>query len=152
MVTPSHHRVHHDRRVHKNFGGMFIVYDRLFGTFVPEVAPRPGCVFGTDAGAGGRRCRGATALPAADRQAVVGGAWLPHRARAAALAAAALDRARPLGSTATSPEALAAITAVVAVYVVGDGDPDHRGPDAAGAALRVHPARAAKLTGITRRR
>lgn len=36
FVTPSHHRVHHDRRVHKNFGGVFIVWDRLFGTFLDE--------------------------------------------------------------------------------------------------------------------
>jgi len=36
LMTPSHHRVHHDRRVHKNFGGMFIVWDRLFGSFLDE--------------------------------------------------------------------------------------------------------------------
>lgn len=34
--TPSHHRVHHDRRLHKNFGGVFIIWDRLFGTFQDE--------------------------------------------------------------------------------------------------------------------
>ena len=34
--TPSHHRVHHDRRVHKNFGGVLIIWDRLFGTFLDE--------------------------------------------------------------------------------------------------------------------
>ncbi|EDQ92769.1 uncharacterized protein MONBRDRAFT_21882 [Monosiga brevicollis MX1] len=34
--TPSHHRVHHDRRVHKNFGGILIIWDRMFGTFVDE--------------------------------------------------------------------------------------------------------------------
>ena len=34
LMTPSHHRVHHDRRVHKNYGGLLIVWDRLFGTFV----------------------------------------------------------------------------------------------------------------------
>jgi alkylglycerol monooxygenase len=32
----SHHRVHHDRRVHKNYGGIFIIWDRLFGSFVDE--------------------------------------------------------------------------------------------------------------------
>jgi len=36
FMTPSHHRVHHDRRVHKNFGGFLIVWDRLFGTFLDE--------------------------------------------------------------------------------------------------------------------
>lgn len=37
--TPSHHRVHHgmDRQyLDKNYGGIFIVWDRLFGTFEPE--------------------------------------------------------------------------------------------------------------------
>merc|ERR1719409_1074661 len=36
LMTPSHHRVHHDRRVHKNFGGVLIVWDRLFGSFQDE--------------------------------------------------------------------------------------------------------------------
>jgi len=36
LMTPSHHRVHHDRRVHKNFGGMFIIWDRMFGSFLDE--------------------------------------------------------------------------------------------------------------------
>jgi len=37
--TPSHHRVHHgcnDRYLDKNHGGIFIVWDRLFGTFLAE--------------------------------------------------------------------------------------------------------------------
>lgn len=37
--TPSHHRVHHASETHlldKNFGGVLIVWDRLFGTFAPE--------------------------------------------------------------------------------------------------------------------
>jgi sterol desaturase/sphingolipid hydroxylase (fatty acid hydroxylase superfamily) len=39
FVTPSHHRVHHarnERYLNKNFGGMLIIWDRLFGTFEPE--------------------------------------------------------------------------------------------------------------------
>lgn len=39
MNTPSHHRVHHavnPAYIDKNYGGMFIVWDRLFGTFVRE--------------------------------------------------------------------------------------------------------------------
>jgi hypothetical protein len=39
MMTPSHHRVHHAqnaRYIDKNYGGMFIVWDRLFGSFTPE--------------------------------------------------------------------------------------------------------------------
>lgn len=37
--TPSHHRVHHGRNpqyLDKNYGAVFIVWDRLFGTFEPE--------------------------------------------------------------------------------------------------------------------
>jgi hypothetical protein len=45
LVTPSHHRVHHDVRLHKNFGGTLIIWDRLFDTFVEE-PPRPACRFG----------------------------------------------------------------------------------------------------------
>jgi len=41
MNTPSHHRVHHgsnDEYIDRNHGGIFIVWDRLFGTFEPERA------------------------------------------------------------------------------------------------------------------
>lgn len=37
--TPSHHRVHHGSNVEQhdtNFGGVLIIWDRLFGTFVDE--------------------------------------------------------------------------------------------------------------------
>ncbi|MGV0645953.1 sterol desaturase family protein [Mycolicibacterium sp. XJ879] len=37
--TPSHHRVHHgmdNQYLDKNYGGILIVWDRLFGTFAPE--------------------------------------------------------------------------------------------------------------------
>jgi sterol desaturase/sphingolipid hydroxylase (fatty acid hydroxylase superfamily) len=40
--TPSHHRVHHGANVEyldRNHGGIFILWDRLFGTFEPERAP-----------------------------------------------------------------------------------------------------------------
>lgn len=39
LNTPSHHRVHHgsnEQYLDKNHAGIFIVWDRLFGTFVPE--------------------------------------------------------------------------------------------------------------------
>lgn len=39
MNTPSHHRVHHAtnaRYLDKNYAGVFIVWDRMFGTFEPE--------------------------------------------------------------------------------------------------------------------
>lgn len=44
MVTPSNHRVHHGRNriyVDKNYGGVFIVWDRLFGTFQDELDDEP---------------------------------------------------------------------------------------------------------------
>lgn len=37
--TPSHHRVHHGSnpaQIDRNFGGVFIIWDRLFGTFRDE--------------------------------------------------------------------------------------------------------------------
>lgn len=37
--TPSHHRVHHgsqEQYLDRNYGGILIVWDRLFGTFEPE--------------------------------------------------------------------------------------------------------------------
>lgn len=40
--TPSHHRVHHGRNVEyldRNYAGILIVWDRLFGSFEPERAP-----------------------------------------------------------------------------------------------------------------
>jgi sterol desaturase/sphingolipid hydroxylase (fatty acid hydroxylase superfamily) len=41
LNTPSHHRVHHGRNVEyldRNYGGILIVFDRLFGSFEPERA------------------------------------------------------------------------------------------------------------------
>ncbi|MFE9955514.1 sterol desaturase family protein [Micromonospora sp. NPDC005299] len=40
--TPSHHRVHHGSNAEyldRNYGGILIVWDRLFGSFEPERAP-----------------------------------------------------------------------------------------------------------------
>jgi sterol desaturase/sphingolipid hydroxylase (fatty acid hydroxylase superfamily) len=40
MNTPSHHRVHHatnPRYLDRNYAGVFIVWDRMFGTFEPEL-------------------------------------------------------------------------------------------------------------------
>jgi sterol desaturase/sphingolipid hydroxylase (fatty acid hydroxylase superfamily) len=50
MNTPSHHRVHHatnPQYLDRNYAGVFIVWDRLFGTFIEERAddkPRYGIV------------------------------------------------------------------------------------------------------------
>lgn len=48
LVTPSNHRVHHARNpcyVDRNYGGVFILWDRLFGTFADEREDQP-CVYG----------------------------------------------------------------------------------------------------------
>jgi alkylglycerol monooxygenase len=46
LNTPSHHRVHHavnPQYLDRNYGGTFIVWDRLFGSFAPEREP---CIYG----------------------------------------------------------------------------------------------------------
>jgi alkylglycerol monooxygenase len=48
FVTPSNHRVHHaqnDIYLDRNYGGVFILWDRLFGTFQEELDDEP-VVFG----------------------------------------------------------------------------------------------------------
>ena len=49
FCSPSNHRVHHavnDSYLDKNYGGILIVWDRLFGTFKDE-DPQEKCVYGT---------------------------------------------------------------------------------------------------------
>lgn len=44
LNTPSHHRVHHGRNpeyIDRNFGGVLIIWDKLFGTFTPEDDANP---------------------------------------------------------------------------------------------------------------
>jgi alkylglycerol monooxygenase len=44
LVTPSNHRVHHARNegyLDRNYGGIFILWDRLFGTFTDERDEEP---------------------------------------------------------------------------------------------------------------
>jgi sterol desaturase/sphingolipid hydroxylase (fatty acid hydroxylase superfamily) len=44
MNTPSHHRVHHGtnpRYLDRNYAGVFIIWDRMFGTFEAERADEP---------------------------------------------------------------------------------------------------------------
>ena len=48
FVTPSNHRVHHainNEYVDKNYGGVFILWDRLFGSFQEELEGEE-CVYG----------------------------------------------------------------------------------------------------------
>ncbi len=52
--TPSHHRVHHannPRYLDANYAGVFMVWDRMFGSFIPEEKTEP-CRYGlvTDLG------------------------------------------------------------------------------------------------------
>jgi sterol desaturase/sphingolipid hydroxylase (fatty acid hydroxylase superfamily) len=47
--SPSNHRVHHavnDPYIDKNYGAIFVLWDRLFGTFAEEKEP---CIYGTRA-------------------------------------------------------------------------------------------------------
>lgn len=50
MNTPSHHRVHHatnPRYLDRNYAGVFIIWDRMFGTFTAEIdedRPRYGII------------------------------------------------------------------------------------------------------------
>ena len=47
--TPSNHRVHHARNpeyLDANFGGVLVIFDRLFGTYIPERDDVP-CDYGT---------------------------------------------------------------------------------------------------------
>jgi sterol desaturase/sphingolipid hydroxylase (fatty acid hydroxylase superfamily) len=44
FVTPSHHRVHHASNIpylDKNMGMLLIIWDRMFGTFAPEMPGEP---------------------------------------------------------------------------------------------------------------
>lgn len=48
FVTPSNHRVHHAQNrvyIDRNYGGVFIIWDRLFGTFQEELESDP-VIFG----------------------------------------------------------------------------------------------------------
>jgi alkylglycerol monooxygenase len=48
LNTPSHHRVHHgtnDAYIDRNYAGVLIIWDRMFGSFVPETEePRYGII------------------------------------------------------------------------------------------------------------
>jgi sterol desaturase/sphingolipid hydroxylase (fatty acid hydroxylase superfamily)/uncharacterized membrane protein YhhN len=47
FCSPSNHRVHHavnDKYIDRNYGGLLVVWDRLFGTFVEE---DEACIYGT---------------------------------------------------------------------------------------------------------
>ena len=52
LVTPSNHRVHHARNpryIDRNYAGVFIVWDRWFGSFQDELPEEP-CVYGVTKG------------------------------------------------------------------------------------------------------
>ena len=49
FCAPSNHRVHHavnDKYLDKNYGGIFLVWDRMFGSYIAEDDAVP-CVYGT---------------------------------------------------------------------------------------------------------
>ena len=48
LNTPSHHRVHHameEQYIDKNYGGILIIFDRMFGTYAVEEKGIP-CTYG----------------------------------------------------------------------------------------------------------
>ena len=48
FVTPSHHRVHHATNecyIDRNYGGVFIIWDKMFNTFQEEIIEEP-CIYG----------------------------------------------------------------------------------------------------------
>jgi hypothetical protein len=70
FCAPSNHRVHHavnEAYLDRNYGGVFIVWDRLFGTYAEE-DQRASCVYGTRAPLrgirSGRTCRSTPTSPA----------------------------------------------------------------------------------------
>lgn len=49
LSTPSSHRVHHAKNpqyIDRNYGGTLVIWDRVFGTWQPELASEP-CHYGT---------------------------------------------------------------------------------------------------------
>jgi sterol desaturase/sphingolipid hydroxylase (fatty acid hydroxylase superfamily) len=53
--TPSHHRVHHARNpryLDRNYAGILIIWDKMFGTFTPELKEEP-CRYGIVKNLGG---------------------------------------------------------------------------------------------------
>jgi sterol desaturase/sphingolipid hydroxylase (fatty acid hydroxylase superfamily)/uncharacterized membrane protein YhhN len=49
FCSPSNHRVHHavnDRYIDRNYGGLLVIWDRMFGSFQEELDEDP-CVYGT---------------------------------------------------------------------------------------------------------
>ncbi len=48
FITPSNHRVHHainDQYIDRNYGGVFILWDRMFNSFQEELDDEP-CIYG----------------------------------------------------------------------------------------------------------
>ena len=65
FASPSNHRVHHavnDRYLDRNYGGMLMLWDHLFGTFEPEGSGRTLCLrhpqTAAELGPGLGQCRG----------------------------------------------------------------------------------------------
>ena len=104
FCSPSNHRVHHavnDGYLDRNYGGILIVWDRLFGSFQEEGEPcvygtRSRCTAGTRCGPTSRstgRCSRTAGMRALGRQAarVVQAAGMAARRRGRALPQPAFD-------------------------------------------------------------
>lgn len=119
--TPSHHRVHHGRDqeyLDRNYAGILIVWDRMFGTFAPERA-RPNYGLTTPVGtfdiwklqtheyaAIARDVRRATTLRQKLGYVFGPPGWMPDRAvdkRGQTLDSVTRKSTVPVGSTVTNP-------------------------------------------------
>jgi len=84
LNSPSAHRVHHglnDSYIDKNFAGVFIVWDRLFGTYEPETEP---VIYGVTNGSQGNNPFVVQFLPL---WRYIQGSWRSGRPTASTLAA-----------------------------------------------------------------
>lgn len=84
LNTPSAHRVHHgsnEAYIDKNFGGVFIIWDRLFGTYEPETEP---VIYGVTNGSQGNNPLVVQFLPL---WRYIQGSWRSGRPTASTLAA-----------------------------------------------------------------
>jgi sterol desaturase/sphingolipid hydroxylase (fatty acid hydroxylase superfamily) len=125
MNTPSHHRVHHARNpryLDANYAGILIIWDRLFGTFIPENDAEP-CRYGIVRNLGdfnifrvafhewigiGKDLAGSRSLREVVGYVLGPPGWSPDGSRETSATLKAKWRAREEAAKATEPERIAA--------------------------------------------
>jgi sterol desaturase/sphingolipid hydroxylase (fatty acid hydroxylase superfamily) len=99
MNTPSHHRVHHatnPRYLDANFAGVFIIWDKMFGSFVPELDQRQAGLWHREAD---QHVQSNPRGLWRDRSSCCGIAGMTARARGAGLGGSSTSRAGRLMAT-----------------------------------------------------